>query len=636
MLSSSQHFQLLARWLALEADAEKDKLQRELARFTPAQAEASGHALTQLVIREEHGGLGGRAVLTLGKRNLTSPLPWTRLGVGTPIVLSEEGLSQTGAGERGVIARLNRDTVQVALNRWPDPTNDRPTWRLDRAGDEVARQRQLAALRAAETATTGPLADWRAVMLGQVAPAFATPAPLTPFDLNLNPSQREAVAHALSAQCLALIHGPPGTGKTTTLAELIHQLVARGQRVLACAPSNLGVDNLLEKVLARGINALRLGHPARVLPELRAHTLDELVENHPEVRRAEKLAREARQLRAQASKWTRAKPEPGARQALRAEADDLMAESRRVEAEVTTRLLDHAQVIAATLTGLDPNLLGPRRFDWVVMDEAGQSTEPAQWIPLLYAPRAVLAGDPYQLPPTVISPQAAAQGLALSLLERLMRDADATLSRRLTVQYRMHADIMDFSSRMFYVGSQVAHPSVQAHLLRGLPGVADTPLTATPIHFVDTAGAGHDDEAEADGDSRLNPGEASVVAAWARALLAAGVPPTALAVITPYAAQARLLRSLLPLAEVDIDTVDGFQGREKEAVVISLVRANREGEVGFLADTRRMNVALTRARRKLVVVGDSATLSQHPFYRDLLDYFEQVNAYHSVWEGVVS
>ncbi len=633
MLALHTHFANLARWLALEAEAEKEKLQRELSRYTPAQAEASGHCLTQLTVREMYGGLGGRLVLTLGKRNTSLPLPWTRLGVGAPVLLTEEGPTPPANSWRGVVSRLSREVIHVAVTSEPEASHDRATWRLDRASDEISRQRQLAALQAAQTATTGPLVTWRQVLMQANPPAVAAPVPFTPFDASLNESQLAAIGHALGAQPLAVIHGPPGTGKTTTLAEAIHQLVAQGQRVLACAPSNLGVDNLLEKLAARGLNVLRLGHPARVLPELRAHTLDELVENHPEVRRAEKLARQARQLQTQAGKWSRAKPEPGARQAARAEAQAMLAEARRLEAEVTANLLDRAAVICATLTGLDPNVLGARQFDWVVMDEAGQSTEPASWIPLRLAPRAILAGDPYQLPPTVISPEAAAQGLSLSLLERVMRADEGGLARRLTVQYRMHADIMDFSSRMFYVGSQVAHPSVQAHVLSDLPGVAATPLTTVPVHFVDTAGAGHDDEPETDGDSRLNPGEAHVVLTMVDSLLAAGVSAADIAIIAPYAAQVRYLRDRLNhQPELEVDTVDGFQGREKEAVLVSLVRANREGELGFLADTRRINVALTRARRKLVVVGDSATLGYHPFYQQLLQHFEHIAAYHSVWE----
>jgi predicted DNA helicase len=450
----------------------------------------------------------------------------------------------------------------------------------------------------------------------------------------LNATQHAAVRLALAAEDLAIIHGPPGTGKTTTVVELIRQLVARGETVLACAPSNLAVDNLLERLVAAGEKALRVGHPARVLPGLREHTLDYLVENHPEMRQVDKLTREARALRRQASKYTRARPEPGARQAMRQEAKAMLSEARRMEKQLVERLLAAAPILCATTTGLDESLLGRRVYDWCVMDEASQGTEPAAWIPLQFAQRLVLAGDHCQLPPTVISPEAAAAGFGVSLMERLVGLWGPSSARRLGVQYRMHADIMTFSSQEFYDGSLEAAPAVREHLLSDLPGVQATELTETPVAFVDTAGASYDESLEPDGDSRMNPAEAEVVAQKVQALLAAGVGPTDIAVITPYAAQARWLRERLKMPEVEVDTVDGFQGREKEAVVVSLVRSNREGEIGFLSDVRRMNVALTRARRKLIVVGDSATVSAHPFYQRLVNYFEAIGAYHSVWEEV--
>jgi superfamily I DNA and/or RNA helicase len=207
-----------------------------------------------------------------------------------------------------------------------------------------------------------------------------------------------------------------------------------------------------------------------------------------------------------------------------------------------------------------------------------------------------------------------------------------TLVRRLEVQYRMHADIMCFSSEEFYDGALRADASVAAHRLCELPGVTETELTTTPIHFIDTAGAGYDEEPEPEGESRLNPREAALVVRKVRDLLDAGVSPRDVGVITPYSAQVRLLRDRLAIPGMEIDSVDGFQGREKEVIVLSLVRSNVENEIGFLADVRRTNVALTRARRKLLVVGDSATLAVLPFYRRLFEYFEGVGAYHTVWE----
>jgi predicted DNA helicase len=440
------------------------------------------------------------------------------------------------------------------------------------------------------------------------------------------------VRFALSARDIALIHGPPGTGKTTAVVELIRQAVRDGRRVLACAPSNLAVDNMFERLLAGGNKAVRLGHPARVIPELRGQTLDLLVEKHPDVRLARKLARQAMGLFRQAGRYTRARPAPGQRGAARQEAKSLLADARRLECQAVEHILDTADVLCATTTGLDSEVLGTRRFDLAVIDEACQSVEPGCWIPLLRCERVVLAGDHCQLPPTVVSQEAADEGLGVSLFERLLGLHGKAIAHRLTVQYRMHRAIMDFSSLEFYEAELVADAAVSEHLLSDLPGVGAKPLTQSPVEFIDTAGASFDEELEPDGESRLNAREAELVCRMVRQLLDAGVAAANIAVITPYAAQVRLLRGQLPLSGLEIDSVDGFQGREKEVVVISLVRSNPRGEIGFLGDVRRMNVAMTRARRKLIMVGDGATLSGHPFYRRAIEYMESLGAYRTVWE----
>jgi predicted DNA helicase len=320
---------------------------------------------------------------------------------------------------------------------------------------------------------------------------------------------------------------------------------------------------------------------------------------------------------------------------MRQEARALLADARQLEARAIERILDAAPILCATTTGLDDSLLGGRRFDLLVLDEACQSTEPGCWVPLLRSDRVVLAGDPCQLPPTVVSSEAAKQGFGVSLLERLVAWYGDAVTRRLDVQYRMHEAIMGFSSAEFYDGALTADESVRTHRLCDIPGVATEPLTQAPLTFIDTAGAGYDEELEPDGDSRLNPQEADLVCRKVRELLAAGVASSDIAVIAPYAAQVRRLRERLNVPGLEIDSVDGFQGREKEAVILSLVRSNPEGDVGFLADVRRTNVALTRARRSLIVVGDSATLSALPFYQRMVEYFEARGAYRSVWSDDV-
>ncbi|MBY0456709.1 MAG: IGHMBP2 family helicase, partial [Gemmataceae bacterium] len=374
---------------------------------------------------------------------------------------------------------------------------------------------------------------------------------------------------------------------------------------------------------------------ARVMPELRARAIDLLAEKHPDARQARKLARDAFALFRQADKWTRERPQPGEKAALRREARELLAEVRKLEALAVERVLDEAPIVCSTLTGLDSQLLGQRRFDIVVIDEACQSTEPAAWVPLLRANKLILAGDHCQLPPTILSPEASERGLSVSLMERLVGLYGPAASRLLTVQHRMHGAIMGFSNAEFYSGRLEAHASVASHLLRDLPGVTPDPLTETPVEFIDTAGASYDEELEEDTGSRFNAQEAALAVKKVRSLLALGVPASQIGVITPYRAQVRLLRERLSdLPGLEIDSVDGFQGREKEAVVVSLVRSNNEGEIGFLADTRRTNVALTRARRKLLVIGDSATLANDPFYQRMLTHFEGIGAVRSVWEEI--
>ncbi|MBN8656610.1 MAG: AAA family ATPase [Anaerolineae bacterium] len=642
-ISPTEYFGNLALLLELEAEAEKKEAVRERSKLSPAEAEATGNSLVNLVIREEGYGLGGRFLLGFGKRNETLPLPWTRLGVGSPVIVTEErrGTSSNNEenGWRGIVSAIRRDAIQVAVQQFIETEAEKPTFRIDRASDEIARFRQRQAMEAARTAGgNSRLEVLRDVLIGNAGALFEKPEAFEPLNKHLNPSQIEAVQFTLSAEDVAIIHGPPGTGKTTTLVELILQIVRNGQSVLAVAPSNMAVDNLLEKLINAGAHAIRLGHPARVTPELREHTLDLMVEHHPDIKIANKLMRDAYALCDQSFKYTRAKPERGEKQAMRDEAKEMLREARQIEDQITSSILINARILCATATGLDRDRLEGKHFDWCIMDEAGQSTEPAAWIPIQYAQRLVLAGDPCQLPPTVLSPEAMRGGFNISLMERLLNDNAPR--KMLDVQYRMHQDIMNFSSDVFYEGHLQAYDAVRTALLADLPHVTSSPLTDQAIHFIDTAGASYDEEPEPDGESRLNPLEAELVVKKVNELMEHGVLSKDISIISPYSAQVKLLRQKLNkiaagdggLSGIEIDSVDGFQGREKEVVIVSLVRSNRDGDVGFLADTRRMNVALTRARRKLIVIGDSATITAHPFYEKMVKYFESIGAYHSVWE----
>lgn len=588
--------------------------------------------LANLVLRSDEAAFGAWSSLSFGLKQAGRALPPCQLRPGAPVLVSLEGPPLQSRG-RGIIAELRRDLVIVAM-RGGDDVEDEGRYRLDPAPDEAAYERQRRALDRAAVAKGERLAELRDVLLGSQAPAFEDLAP-EPGWINaaLNAPQRQAIQRALAARDFAIIHGPPGTGKTTALLELIQQAVAQSLRVLACAPSHRAVDNMLAGLAQARVPLARIGHPARVSPALRRWTLDHQASGRDEAGEARKLARKAQALRRKAA-GARMARRPQERRALRDESGALRREARALERAASEAVFAEAAVVLSTLTGVDSAFLGDRRFDLLVIDEACQALEPECWIPIRRCERLVLAGDHRQLPPTVVSPRAAEEGLATSMMERLDALYGDAVTGRLTVQYRMHEDIMAFPSDELYRGSLIADESVRRHRLDQLDGVETAPRTERVAVFIDSAGAGWEEVLE--GRSRANPEEARRIAAEARALLDAGLPARDIAIITPYSAQARLIREAIGVEELEVDSVDAFQGREKEAVLISLVRSNPRGEIGFLADTRRMNVALTRARRQVLVLGDSATLGGEPFYARMVEAFEALGGYQTIWDEPIA
>ena len=622
-ITSDQYFSRLRHWLDLEADAERARMALRRQMRSQVHVERTGETLIGMQLYDHKTGLAGRYLIDFRKPAAT-PLPMNRLKVGSPVIISDNN-NPADEGVAGVVSRRTNDTVQIATETFPDAD----VFRIDMSPDETTRRRQVAAMARAEDATGRP-AKLRDVILGRSPLRFAE-LPSVQFVSDLNPPQQDAVRFALAAKDIAILHGPPGTGKTTTIAEVIMHAVLRGEKVLACAPSNTGVDNLLEKLVALVPHVVRVGHPARVFEALRGHTLDELVDADPSNDVIKDMRREVDYLTRAASKDFRGKDGHRRRGELFAEAGKLRSQIRSLERSIIRSVLDSADVICTTTT-VDDDLLGHRHFDLVVIDEACQCTEPSAWQAALRAQRLVLAGDHCQLPPTILSDEASADGMKRSMMQRLVERDGESIYRRLTVQYRMHESIMQFSSDEFYDGSLVADVSVKSHRLCDLNGVKSTPETTATLEFIDTAGAGFDEQREENSESKLNPKEANLIIRFVRELLDDGVQPDQIAVIAPYAAQSRYLKLRIDERDIQIDTVDGFQGREKEVVLITLVRSNPEGEIGFLADERRTNVALTRARRKLTVIGDSATLGGNKFYARMLEYFEAQSAYHSVWE----
>jgi hypothetical protein len=805
-----------AKLLDMERDAEVAQAAEAAAAATPAAAAARGSALLGLRLADAEGGLLGRTLLTLvankgfaqgapvsaapplpphkfGPHDLVAIKPNKQGGGGGGASSGDAAAASGGAGAgaggalaTGLVYRIRDNAIVVAVDDAPDEGLDVPL-RLEKLANETTHKRMcetLACLRAAAAAGGGQAAAQAAaaaaaaasggggrgtqpatelpgaaladVCFGSREPRFSprrSAARWRPCSAPLDGSQRRAVDLALRAQDVALIHGPPGTGKTTAVVELIVQEVLRGSRVLAAAASNVAVDNLVERVVKaaaggggggavrfydeeeeedeeedgedddnangksataaasrppppadpsaslKGLKIVRLGHPARLLPQVLDASLEAHVRRSDDSALARDCARERRRLAQQLVKlepWKRAE-----RRAARAELRDLGKEERKRQERAVREVVRSARVVCATLTGcLHPHLRG-ETFDVVVIDEAAQALEPACWGALLKGRRAVLAGDHLQLPPTVLSQEACDKGLGVTLFERLQvmyggvegggggggggasgggGDGNggnssnnganvASASEMLTVQYRMHRDIMDWSSRELYGGKLTAHPSVAEHTLAGLEGGGDKaaatagaapgattttpyPLSDAPVLLlVDSAGCGFDESRDEDGanaESLRNEGEAKAALAHAERLIAAGVPAAAIGIITPYAAQVALLRSMRPehLAQsLEVSTVDGFQGREKEAIIFSAVRSSpsvaggggKDGGglgLGFLRDVRRANVSVTRARRHCALVADTETLRRDPFLARLIDHFEERGEYISAQELV--
>jgi superfamily I DNA and/or RNA helicase len=533
----------------------------------------------------------------------------------------------------GIITYQNNDRLKITLY-----TDELPDWSrdgklgIDLLFDNNSYDEMQNALKRSSALSKKPQ-EGRLVniLTGEKSPAFDDIAPIS--IPRLNTSQMAAVQKIVSAQDLAVVHGPPGTGKTTTIVQAIKALINHNKKqILVVAPSNTAVDLLTEKLTEEGLNVLRIGNPARVSEKLFSLTLDSKMAEHQDNKEVRKLKKQAGAFKDMAHKYKRnfGKAERDQRKALFQEAHRIMKDVAATEQHIIDDLINKAQVITATLVGADHYTIRDVKFDTVVIDEAGQALEPACWIPILKAQKVILAGDHCQLPPTIKSAEAAREGLSTTLLEKcaaLHPEAVVLLDE----QYRMNEAIMGFSSGIFYQNKLKAHVSVAKQLL-----FADD----MPISFIDTAGCSFEEQQE--GTSLANPEEAAFLFKHLTKLVT-GLSksenfPT-IAVISPYKEQIRLLKEQLANTPdllaynsyISVNTIDSFQGQERDVVYISMTRSNNEGEIGFLSDIRRMNVALTRARKKLVVIGDSSTLSRLPFYADFITYTERLNAYESAW-----
>ncbi len=470
------------------------------------------------------------------------------------------------------------------------------------------------------------------VITGKQTPEYDRSLPVSSF-AHLNSFQQEAVKNMVQATQLAIVHGPPGTGKTTTIVAGIQALLQAfpEEKILATAPSNAAADWLTEKLQQAGVKVLRVGNYQKVSERLQQTTLEEQLQQHPEYKKIRQYRKQASQYLDLAHQYKRhfGPAERAQRKALFQEARAVMELARQTEQYITDRLIQQAQVITGTLAGIDQYALESVRYGTVIIDEAAQALAPVTFIPILKARKLVLAGDHCQLPPVIFSEEAAQAGLSKTLMEELVEKYPAAVTL-LQEQYRMHPDIMTFSSERFYNGRLIAGPNVFTGTLEGLPAA---------LNFIDTAGTGF--EEVKDGVMIANPEEAALIgrhlADWAQQ---ADLRPYSITIITPYRGQLHSLEKMLQQhrsagdfngLNITLSTIDSIQGQEADIVYVSLTRSNFGREIGFLNELRRLNVAVTRAKKALLVVGDSSTLSYTDYYHRYIQFANNVNGYTSAW-----
>ncbi len=555
---------------------------------------------------------------------------------GMPAVLFSNHDAKNHRAE-GTISYVGKDRLKITLR-----TDELPEWTrdgklgIDLLFDDNSYDEMQSALKHAQLQAEDKNGSLVRILTGEQSPTFHE-NPMQFSSPKLNPSQNAAVDKILHANELAVVHGPPGTGKTTTLVQAIKALYKQeGRQLMVCAPSNAAVDLLSERLTTEGMNVLRIGNPARVSDALMSLTLDHKMADHDQMKEAKRLKKQAQEYKNMAHKYRRnfGREEREQRKLLFDEAHKILKEIDKTEQYIIDDIVSKTQVITATLVGANHYTISRLKFHTVIIDEAGQALEPACWIPILKAQKVILAGDHCQLPPTIKSNEAAQRGFNQTLLEKCVKLHPEAVSL-LTEQYRMHEHIMGYSSQVFYENRLQAHDSVARHLLYS---------EDTPVAFIDTAGCGFDEKPN--GTSTINPDEAALLVRHLTQQVeelkthysAENFP--SIAIISPYKQQVVEIRNLLEHAIelepfrkfISVNTVDSFQGQERDIVYISMTRSNDKGEIGFLSDIRRMNVAMTRARKKLIVIGDSATLALSPFYSNFISYAERIQAYQSAWE----
>jgi predicted DNA helicase len=623
-------------YIELERDAEKEFHLNEILNLSGKEREKKGRALLSLKAVYIGEIIGDFHVYKFYREDM----PDHQINVGDVVLVSRKDPLKDGI--EGTVFEKGKNFISVVFSQ-KLPSGKK--WRIDLYVNDITFKRMLGALEFFEKGYSLYPED---IILGHGNPNICEEN-ISFVNENLNHHQKEAVKRAVCSDKLFLIHGPPGTGKTTTLIETIIQHIKKGKRILATADSNTAVDNIVEGLIKHNVNVVRIGHPARLKKELLEISLDAKAEKHPKYQQIKQIEKKINKFKGLQEGYL--KPTPQRRRGLsyqqiekyaksgkkvrghkietlksmaewirlQKEIKKLLEEKRKIEEEIVQDIISSSEVVCATNSGSGSEYLLEYYFDVVFIDEASQSTEPSCLIPVIKAEKIVLAGDHKQLPPTVLHPDA--KPLSFTMFERFIK-LYPDVSYMLKIQYRMNEVIKQFPSQEFYKNLLISDENVKDIKLSDITQkTGDNPITDdTPIVFVDTHGKFLEKQKKGS-KSKYNPEEAQIVKKIVDTLKEIGVKTEDIGIITPYKDHEEYLKKLI--TDVEIKTVDGFQGREKEVIIISLVRSNPNEEIGFLDDTRRLNVALTRAKRKLIIIGDSKTLSSSDIYKKLLEYIEK-------------
>ena len=626
MTKAQEQISQLIDLLKIEKDEDYAQYQRKMLNTSIEERRKQGVTWYPVSLANKYISTGERYTIELERNSHKDQNHAFQVGAVASIFT---GHGDDAEAVSGVISYVREYKLRIVLNsdQVPDWINQGKLG-VNLLFDEGSYREMHKALKEVLKADKGRLADLREIFYGAKAPEFKNG-----FDfqsINLNAGQNRALTKVFNARDIAVIHGPPGTGKTTTLVNAIKEVVKNERQVLVCAQSNAAVDLMVEKLDNLGIEVLRMGHPARLTPEVIENSLDVKISKHGFFKELKEIRKRSDEYRRMGQKYKRSfgHEERMQRKLIMKEARMLREDADRIESQITEDLIDRAQVIACTLVGSTHRLLEDRVFKTIFIDEASQALEPACWIAIQKAYRVVMAGDHLQLPPTIKSLEAAKAGLAETLFEKAMRIDKA--SEMLETQYRMHPEIMKFSGDRFYKGKLKTAEEV---LLR------EREVKDDHFLFIDTAGCGFVEKVKKETLSTYNEEEAQLLIKHLSVNISLH---QSIGIIAPYKAQIETIRLLVMQAtaldhvrdNISVNTVDAFQGQERDVIYISLTRSNEKNEIGFLKEYRRMNVAMTRARTKLVIVGDSGTLGKDSFYNDVLDYAQQVGSYKSAFEYI--